>query len=210
MNEIEVCITHHVTTDTVEPTQSNTTNTNYSVWIHKLEEEANITVYIPNHFIGYRFPQNITPESKGQNCGSHVQKRKKSDPIHFDKEEHLGMKHYSQQGYSLVPRPHPLMRKGVWWPLSDFLVVPSQQNAACDLSSATEVKVGCLGTKLQISQSVEHMVAWRGTFHWVVRYQDCWLGTIKKSLNGHQTPFLMRGWGLGMRLAGLLPHIHIV
>ena len=29
---------------------------------------------------------------------------------------------------SLVPRPHPLTRKGVWWPLSDFLVVPSQQS----------------------------------------------------------------------------------
>jgi len=28
----------------------------------------------------------------------------------------------------------------------------------------------------------------------------CWLGTTKKSLNGHQTPFLVRGWGLGTRL----------
>ena len=26
------------------------------------------------------------------------------------------------------------------------------------------------------------------------------LGTTKKSLNGHQTPFLVRGWGLAMRL----------
>ena len=30
---------------------------------------------------------------------------------------------------SLIPRPHPLTRKGVWWPLNDFLVAPSQQNA---------------------------------------------------------------------------------
>ena len=28
----------------------------------------------------------------------------------------------------------------------------------------------------------------------------CWLGTTKKSLNGHQTPFLVRGWGVGTRL----------
>ena len=30
---------------------------------------------------------------------------------------------------SLVPRPHPLTRKGVWRPLSNFLVVLSQQDA---------------------------------------------------------------------------------
>ena len=29
---------------------------------------------------------------------------------------------------SLVLRPHPLTRKGVWWPLSDLLVVPNQQS----------------------------------------------------------------------------------
>ena len=29
---------------------------------------------------------------------------------------------------SLVPRPHPLTRKRVWWPLSAFLVVQSQQS----------------------------------------------------------------------------------
>ena len=29
---------------------------------------------------------------------------------------------------SLVLGPHPLTRKGVWWSLSDFLVVPSQQS----------------------------------------------------------------------------------
>ena len=29
---------------------------------------------------------------------------------------------------SLVPRPHPIMRKRVWWSLSIFLVVPSQQS----------------------------------------------------------------------------------
>ena len=38
-------------------------------------------------------------------------------------------------------------------------------------------------------------------FHWVVKYQDCRLGTTKKSLMvGHQTSFLVRGWGLGTRL----------
>ena len=29
--------------------------------------------------------------------------------------------------YSLAPRPHPLTRKGIWWPLSDFLVMLNQQ-----------------------------------------------------------------------------------
>ena len=29
---------------------------------------------------------------------------------------------------SLLPRPNPLTRKGFWWPLSNFMVVPSQQS----------------------------------------------------------------------------------
>ena len=42
---------------------------------------------------------------------------------------------------------------------------------------------------------------------WLMAF--CWLGTTKKSLNGHQTPFLVRsrGWGLGMRLRKWLPAI---
>jgi len=37
-------------------------------------------------------------------------------------------------------------------------------------------------------------------FHWLVQNQDCWLSTTKKSLNSHQTLFLMRGQSLGTRL----------
>ena len=33
---------------------------------------------------------------------------------------------------------------------------------------------------------------------WLMAF--CWLGTSKKSLNGHQTLFLVRGWGQGTRL----------
>ena len=33
---------------------------------------------------------------------------------------------------------------------------------------------------------------------WLMAF--CWLDTTKESLNGHQTPFLMRGCGLGTRL----------
>jgi len=33
-----------------------------------------------------------------------------------------------QFSVSLVPRPHPLTRKRVWWLLSNFLVVLSQQS----------------------------------------------------------------------------------
>ena len=36
----------------------------------------------------------------------------------------------------------------------------------------------------------------------------CWLGTTKKSLNGHRTFFLVRGWGLGTRLKISLSHCH--
>ena len=35
---------------------------------------------------------------------------------------------------------------------------------------------------------------------WLARKQDCWLSTTKKKLNCHQTPFLVRGSGLGTRL----------
>ena len=33
---------------------------------------------------------------------------------------------------------------------------------------------------------------------WLMAF--CWLDTTKKLLNGHQTPFLVRGWGLATRL----------
>ena len=43
---------------------------------------------------------------------------------------------------SLVPRPHPLTRKRVWWPLSDFLVVPSQQNAISHVTWVVQQRQG--------------------------------------------------------------------
>ena len=65
---------------------------------------------------------------------------------------------------SLVPRPHPLMRKGVWWPLSDCLVVLSQQNAISHVTCVVHERWGRgLGMRLQIGQLVEHMVAWRSS-----------------------------------------------
>ena len=65
---------------------------------------------------------------------------------------------------SLVPRSHPLTRKGVWWPLNDFLVVPSQQNAISHVTwVAQQRQRWSLGMRLQIGRSVEHMVAWRNT-----------------------------------------------
>ena len=54
-----------------------------------------------------------------------------------------------------------------------------------------------------MNTSVSRLSTWLhdvALFHWVVQYQDCRLGTTKKLLNGHQTLFLVRGWGLGMRL----------
>ena len=99
----------------------------------------------------------------------------------------------------LMPRPHPLTRKGVWWPLSDFLVVPSQQNAISDVTCAVQQRRGWdLGTRLQIGWLVEHMVAWRSLIS-----LGCSVSRLltwhnqKIILNGHQTPFLVRGWGLG-------------
>ena len=34
----------------------------------------------------------------------------------------------SWESLNLMPRPHPLTRKGAWWPLSDSLVMSSQQS----------------------------------------------------------------------------------
>ena len=44
------------------------------------------------------------------------------------------------------------------------------------------------------------MLAWRCAISLHVWNIDCWLGTTKKLLNGHKILFLVRGWGLGMRL----------
>ena len=78
---------------------------------------------------------------------------------------------------SLVPRPRPLTRKRVWWLLSNFLVVPTQQ--------------------YWFWTNIDYILAWRkayfigscarlddvALFHWIVQDQDCWLSTTKKSLN---------------------------
>ena len=67
---------------------------------------------------------------------------------------------------SLIPRPHPLTREGVWWTLSDFLVVPSQQSTISHVTWVAQQKQGWgLGTRLQINRSVEHMVAWPPQLH---------------------------------------------
>ena len=78
---------------------------------------------------------------------------------------------------SLVPRPHPLTRKRVWWLLSTSLAVPSQQSWF--LNNWTIISV---------------------LFHWLVQNRYCWHFTTKKVLNAHKTLFLVRGWGLGTRL----------
>ena len=52
-------------------------------------------------------------------------------------------------------------RKGVWWPLSDSLVVSSQQNSISHVTWVPQQRQGWgLGTRLQIGWLVEHMVAW--------------------------------------------------
>ena len=78
---------------------------------------------------------------------------------------------------SLVPRSHPLMRKGVWWPLSDFLVVPSQQNAISHVTWVVQQRSGWdLGMRLQTGRPVEHMVVWRSTIS---------LGSVSRLLTRH-------------------------
>ena len=52
---------------------------------------------------------------------------------------------------SLVPRPHPLTRKRIWWLLSDFLVVMSQQNTISHVTWVAIQRWGWgLGTRLWI------------------------------------------------------------
>ena len=118
---------------------------------------------------------------------------------------HFTLDKFYQALPSLMPRPHPLTRKGIWWPLSDFLVVASQQNAISHVTWVALQKKGwSLGTRLQIGQLVEHMVAWCGAIS---------LGcSVSRLLTRHNqeiaewspAPFLVRGWGLGTRLGS--PH----
>jgi len=103
-----------------------------------------------------------------------------------------------------VPRPPPLTRKRVWWLLSDFLVVPTQQ--------------------YWFRMNIDYMLAWRkayfiglcahlddvALFHWIFQDQDCWLSTTKKSLNSYQTLFLMREQGLSTRLTLQRLHTKLV
>ena len=66
---------------------------------------------------------------------------------------------------SLVPRAHLLMRKRVWWPLSDFLLVPSQQSAISHVTWVAQQKRGWgLGTRLWIRRLVDRAhgcMTWR-------------------------------------------------
>ena len=76
---------------------------------------------------------------------------------------------------SFVPRPHPFTRKRVWWPLSTFLVVPSQQSWfwTSQWNSAMSYIHGFMLVK----------------YHNVIRIQKikgCWLGTTKEAFNVHQ------------------------
>ena len=43
---------------------------------------------------------------------------------------------------------------------------------------------------------------------WLMAF--CWLGTTKKLLDGHQTPFLVRGWDLGTRLVWMWMWVHVL
>ena len=63
---------------------------------------------------------------------------------------------------SLITRPHPLTRKRVWWLLSAFLVVPSQQSWFLNKWMLYLYDVAL--------------------FHWLVQNRYCWLGTTKKVL----------------------------
>ena len=95
--------------------------------------------------------------------------------------------------WSIVSCPDPALSWGkrVWWLLSSFLVVLTQQYWF------EGMLITCLHNVIPISLVYAH--AWI-LFHWIVQNQVCWLSTTKKLLNSHQTLFLVRGRGLGMRL----------
>ena len=101
--------------------------------------------------------------------------------------------------HSLVPRPHPFTKKRVWWQLSWLCRVSSfdteQPNeiALCHATMcSTDQPVHSLVPRLYPHLCCTTQVTWLKAF--------CWLNTTKKSLNGHQILFLVRGWGLGTRL----------
>ena len=109
--------------------------------------------------------------------------------------------------FSLVPRPHPLVRNGVWWPLSDFLVVWSQQSAISYVTWVAQQRWGwSLSTRLQIGR-----IGWSSMSTWLhdvalFQYQECWLAQprnrsmVTRPLSsweggsGHETMFHLQQW----------------
>ena len=96
-----------------------------------------------------------------------------------------------------MPRPHPLTRKGVWWALNDFLVVPS---SSLDTEQPNEIAL-CHAAMCSTSRPFCSLVPRphppRGLAS-VALYSSHRNNSIL--LNGHQTPFLVRGWGLATKL----------
>ena len=88
----------------------------------------------------------------------------------------------------------PLTTKRVWWLLSDFLVVLTQQYWFWTNDYMLAL---CKAYFIGLCAHLDAMAL----FHWIVQNQDCWLSTTKKSINTYQTLFLVRGQGLGMRLS---------
>jgi len=64
--------------------------------------------------------------------------------------------------------------------------------------------LGCAEPAVLILNKITclHDVGWFTlTLGWCgLQNQDCWLSITKKSLNSHQTLYIVRRWGLGLRL----------
>ena len=90
--------------------------------------------------------------------------------------------------YSFMSKPH--LSRGIWWLLSDFLVVPSQHSWFGQANGIVP------------RHASVHLNHWnRSVMKQFVQNRDCWLSTIKKSpIIIVIDPYLMRGWGLGSRL----------
>ena len=88
---------------------------------------------------------------------------------------------------SLVPRPHPFTRKGVWWQLSIFLVVLSQQSCFCASNQIAGIRA-CILATLAIRMCARVCAHTPYGLRVMVRI-------TKKTFKCHQT--LLAAWGFG-------------
>ena len=184
-------------------------------------------------YIEFSGKQNISQKARGifQKCLRHTLKNVTNClfaawPDPFLSPKGVACKTSPMCRVSLITRPHPLTRKKVWWLLSTFLVVPSQQSWFLNKWMLYLYDVALFDWLVQKTKKV---LQWGGNWQrgkisvrvWLCKTTgDHWIpiwsmltkwestkfplfvwesGSVRL---GHQTLFLMRGWSLDTKLQG--------